>query len=69
MLQDLPEPETLKILVVDDHELILSGTIDLLKRQYPQAEIFTAKTTQNALQQKPSGTLPKSIEASKAWEL
>jgi DNA-binding NarL/FixJ family response regulator len=51
MLQDLPEPETLKILVVDDHELILSGTIDLLKRQYPQAEIFTAKTTQNALQQ------------------
>ena len=41
----------LKILVVDDHELILSGTIDLLKRRYPQAEILTAKTTQNALKQ------------------
>ncbi|MEG4443469.1 response regulator transcription factor [Microcoleus sp. AT9_B5] len=51
MSQDLRKPETLKILVVDDHELILSGTIDLLKRHYPQAEILTAKTTQNALEQ------------------
>lgn len=42
---------TPKILVVDDHDLILSGTIDLLKRHYPQAEVLTAKTTQNALQQ------------------
>ncbi len=52
-----PEPppaaalSLLKILVVDDHELILSGTLDLLKRYYTQAEILTAKTTQNALQQ------------------
>ncbi|MDI9637996.1 response regulator transcription factor [Geitlerinema splendidum] len=51
MSQNLPEQGTLKILVVDDHELILSGTIDLLKRHYPQAEILTAKTTQDALQQ------------------
>lgn len=51
MSQDLPKQGTLKILVVDDHELILSGTLDLLKRHYPQAEIFTTKTTQNALQQ------------------
>ena len=51
MSQDLPEQGTLKILVVDDHELILSGTLDLLKRHYPQAEIVTAKTTQNALEQ------------------
>jgi DNA-binding NarL/FixJ family response regulator len=40
-----------KILVVDDHELILSGTLDLLKRHYPHADIRTAKTTQDALQQ------------------
>ncbi|MDY7014811.1 MAG: response regulator transcription factor [Cyanobacteriota bacterium] len=40
-----------KILVVDDHELILNGTLDLLKQHYPQADIFTAKTTQDALQQ------------------
>lgn len=51
MIQDLLEQGTLKILVVDDHELILSGTLDLLKQHYPQAEILTAKTTQNALQQ------------------
>lgn len=51
MSQDLPKQGTLKILVVDDHELILSGTLDLLKRHYPQAEILTTKTTQNALQQ------------------
>ena len=41
----------LKILVVDDHELILNATIDLLKLHYPHAEVFTARTTQNALQQ------------------
>jgi PleD family two-component response regulator len=51
MSQDLPEQGTLKVLVVDDHELILSGTLDLLKRHYPQAEILTAKTTQDALEQ------------------
>jgi PleD family two-component response regulator len=49
--QDLPKQETLKILIADDHELILNGTLDLLKRHYPQAEILTAQTTQNVLQQ------------------
>ncbi|AUB43200.1 DNA-binding response regulator, NarL/FixJ family, containings REC and HTH domains (plasmid) [Nostoc flagelliforme CCNUN1] len=51
MSQDLPKQEKLKILVVDDHELILNGTLNLLKRHYPQAKILTAKTTQNALEQ------------------
>ncbi|MEH1945259.1 MAG: response regulator transcription factor [Nostoc sp.] len=51
MSQDLPKQEKLKILVVDDHELILNGTLELLKRHYPQAQILTAKTTQNALEQ------------------
>ena len=51
MSQDSPEQGTLKVLVVDDHELILSGTLDLLQRHYPQAQILTAKTTQDALQQ------------------
>ncbi|MHC5779608.1 response regulator transcription factor [Nostoc sp.] len=51
MSQDLQEEGRLRILVVDDHELILSGTLDLLKRHYPQAKILTAKTTQNALEQ------------------
>ncbi|KAM3096659.1 response regulator [Phormidesmis sp. 146-35] len=51
MSQDLPKQGILKILVVDDHELILSGTIDLLRRHYPQAKLFTAKTIQSTLQQ------------------
>ncbi len=51
MSQVLTKQATLKILVVDDYELILGGSIDLLQRHYPQAEIFTAKTTQDALEQ------------------
>lgn len=51
MSQNLPKQERLKILVVDDHETVLSGTIDLLKRHYPQAEIATAKVVQDALVQ------------------
>lgn len=51
MSQVLTKQATLKILVVDDHELILGGSIDLLKQDYPQAEVFTAKTTKDALEQ------------------
>jgi DNA-binding NarL/FixJ family response regulator len=51
MSQDSPKQGTFKILVVDDHELILNGTLDLLKRHHPQAKILTAKTTQHALEQ------------------
>lgn len=47
----MSESESLKILVVDDHEVVLGGTIDLLRRQYPKAEILTAQTVDAALQQ------------------
>jgi DNA-binding NarL/FixJ family response regulator len=40
-----------KILVVDDHESVLEGTVNGLKRQYPDAEILTAQTAQAALEQ------------------
>jgi DNA-binding NarL/FixJ family response regulator len=40
-----------KILVVDDHELILEGTLNVLKQQYPEAEILTAQTAQEVLMQ------------------
>ena len=43
--------ESLKILVIDDHEVVLGGTIDLLKRQYPHANILTAQTVDEAKQQ------------------
>jgi DNA-binding NarL/FixJ family response regulator len=37
------------ILVVDDHELVLSGTANALRQHYPDATIFTAQTAQAAL--------------------
>lgn len=49
MAQTTSEPERLQILVVDDHEVVLGGTIDLLKRQYPQAALLTAQTVEEAL--------------------
>ncbi|WP_414752290.1 response regulator [Anabaena sp. CCY 9910] len=51
MSQDLPQSSTLKILVVDDHQLILSGTLNVLQQQYPDAAIATAKTVVEALTQ------------------
>lgn len=39
------------ILVVDDHEVTQRGTIDVLRQQYPQAEILTAQTAEGALAQ------------------
>ncbi|NES22967.1 MAG: response regulator transcription factor [Symploca sp. SIO3E6] len=49
--QDLPKLEKLKLFVIDDHELILGGTIGALRQKYPEAEILTAQTIQNALEQ------------------
>jgi DNA-binding NarL/FixJ family response regulator len=39
----------LDILVVDDHQLILNGTLDVLNRQYPEANILKAQTAQETL--------------------
>lgn len=41
----------MKILVLDDHESVLEGTIDVLKRHYPDAEILTAQTAESAKNQ------------------
>jgi len=43
-----------KILVIDDHETVLNGTIYALKQHYPEAEIRTAQTAQQLLEQLPS---------------
>ncbi len=37
-----------KIIVIDDHESVLEGTVSQLQKQYPEAEIVTAKTAQIA---------------------
>ncbi|MBE9039423.1 response regulator transcription factor [Oscillatoriales cyanobacterium LEGE 11467] len=47
----LSKSATFKVLVVDDHEIVLGGTIDLLKQQYPDAEVFTAQTARSTLEQ------------------
>ena len=37
-----------KLLVVDDHESVLKGTISVLERQYPNVDVRTAMTAQDA---------------------
>ncbi|BAY91287.1 MULTISPECIES: response regulator transcription factor [unclassified Tolypothrix] len=45
----LPVEKKLCILVVDDHQLILTGTFDVLSRQYPEAKILKAQTAKETL--------------------
>ncbi len=40
-----------KILIVDDHRLLLNGTIGLVGDRFPDAEIFSAQTAQEAIAQ------------------
>ena len=51
MRQALSPNALLKILVIDDHESVLSGTIDVLRKQYPDAEFSTTLTAKTALNQ------------------
>ena len=46
-----PQVEKQTFLVVDDHALVLGGTLSILKQEYPEAEILTAQNAQSALQQ------------------
>jgi DNA-binding NarL/FixJ family response regulator len=47
----LPVEKKLGILVVDDHQLILTGTLDVLSREYPEALIIKAQTGKETLSQ------------------
>lgn len=47
----LPVEKKLGILVVDDHQLILTGTLDVLSREYPEAAIIKAQTGKETLEQ------------------
>ncbi|MGL6340709.1 MAG: response regulator transcription factor [Waterburya sp.] len=42
--------EVTKILVIDDHDAVINGTIDAISSQYPNANIIKAKTTQEAIE-------------------
>ncbi|MBW4433815.1 MAG: response regulator [Pelatocladus maniniholoensis HA4357-MV3] len=50
MNKDLSD-NTLKILLIDSHEMCLSGVFRLLHSQYPDAKIVTAKTAEKILNQ------------------
>lgn len=43
--------QQLKILIVDDHRLLLNGTIGLVRDRFSQAQILSAQTAQEALVQ------------------
>ncbi len=49
MKQILAEKKLLNILVIDDHESVLGGTVDVLQKKYPSAEFITAVNAKNAL--------------------
>ena len=46
-----PTSTSLKILVVDDHESVLGGTVSALEKTYPDADIRTATTAQSVQEQ------------------
>ncbi|MDJ0795509.1 MAG: response regulator transcription factor [Calothrix sp. MO_167.B12] len=50
MKQALLAKALLKILVVDDHESVLSGTVDVLQHTYADAEFVKALNAENALE-------------------
>jgi DNA-binding NarL/FixJ family response regulator len=47
----LPVEKKLGILVVDDHQLILTGTLNVLSREYPESPIIKAQTVTETLSQ------------------
>ena len=49
MGQNLPSPLLPYFLVVDDHEVVLKGTISALEKNFPKSEIISASSVQQAL--------------------
>ncbi len=48
--QYLPQSPVMKILLIDDHQLILTGTFNLLQHEYPNADIIKVKTAFDAIE-------------------
>jgi len=49
MPQTSTQTTTPTILIVDDHEMVLNGTVAVLQQQYPDANLYTARNAQEAL--------------------
>lgn len=50
-MSQIPQSHKQTFLIVDDHALVLDGTLSILKQVYPEADILTAQTAQEALNQ------------------
>lgn len=51
MNKTTPENASLEFLVIDDHESVLSGTVEVLRRHYPTSKFVTAINAENAYNQ------------------
>jgi DNA-binding NarL/FixJ family response regulator len=51
MSESITQSAPLKILIVDDHELVLDATVSALRQQYPKAEVIVVQNSQDALAQ------------------
>jgi DNA-binding NarL/FixJ family response regulator len=51
MKQNTPEKAFIQFLVIDDHQSVLNGTVELLKRRFPESEFVTAINAENACHQ------------------
>jgi DNA-binding NarL/FixJ family response regulator len=51
MKNNTPEKTFIQFLVIDDHQSVLNGTVEILKRHYPEAEFVTAINAENACHQ------------------
>lgn len=49
MMNDLQNDQDSEILIVDDHQFILGGTVQIIQEQYPNATIVTASNQNDAL--------------------
>jgi DNA-binding NarL/FixJ family response regulator len=49
MSSDSVALQPINILIVDDHRLLLNGTMGLVRHRFPNAKIVSAQTVQDAL--------------------
>ena len=50
MSQSTSPDQPLKIIIIDDHELVLDATISALKQQYSNAEMITVQNSRDGLE-------------------
>lgn len=51
MVSHASHSQPIAILIVDDHHLLLKGTIDLVRERFPHAKIHSARTVEDTLAQ------------------